>query len=355
MKPSRRDFLVGSAALGLLAQPGVSRAAPAKLSDVTVLFARLAPGPDYSFLWAAKALGYFEQEGLNVQIQPTAGSPEVTRLVAAGQGDIGLPGAEATIMGVSKGLPLKDVFCMQQRMIYSVGAPEKSSIKTIGDLKGKRIGVQSLTASPLFVAKVLLRKAGLDPDRDVNFLPIGVGAQAVAAVKSGQVDATAFHDTQFVLFRAAGVPFRLFAEPSFSRYFTAGVAVRSDTVTKRPEIVVGFTRAIAKALVYSFANPAASIREMDKVLGRSEKDPQLALEQLQDRLKYEQLPPEAHGEWGWNTPARYAEFANFLSEAGMIKHKIDGSKIFDGRFLKEANAFDAAEISRAAKSAASAQ
>jgi NitT/TauT family transport system substrate-binding protein len=337
--------------VGLLARPGILRAASPKLTDVTVLFARLAPGPDYSFLWAAQALGYFRQEGLNVTIQPTAGSPEVTRLVAAGQGDIGLPGAEATIMGVSKGLPLKDVFCIQQRMIYSVGAPEKSAIKTIADLKGKRIGVQSLTASPVFVAKALLRKAGLDPDRDVTFIPIGVGARAVAAVTSGQVDATSFHDTQFVLFRAAGVPFRLFPEPSFSRYFTAGVAVKSETVTKRPEVVIGFTRAIAKALVYSFANPAASIEVMDKLLGRKEKSPEVALALLKDRLTYEQLPAEAHGQWGWNTPERYAEFASFLQKVGMIGRPVDGSKIFDGRFLKAANAFDAAAISHSATSA----
>jgi NitT/TauT family transport system substrate-binding protein len=353
MSWSRRRFLLGSgAALALSAGPRIVRAAPAKLTDVTVLFARLTPGPDYSFLWAADALGYFREEGLNVTVQPTNGSPEVARLVAAGQGDFGLPGAEATIISVSKGLPIVDVFCVQQRMIYSVGAPQASSIARPADLKGQRIGVQSLTASPVFVAKAVIKAAGLNPDRDVTFVPIGIGAQAVAAVKAGQVDAVAFHDTQFLQFEMAGVPFRLFPMPAFANHFTAGITVKSDTVAKRPEIVVGFGRAIAKGLLYSFTNPQASIKAMQKVVpGTAVKDPEGALAELKQRLTYEELPPQAKGKWGWNTPERYGRFADFLLDVGVINRKVDGAKLFDGRFLDQINAFDAKAVIEAAKSA----
>jgi NitT/TauT family transport system substrate-binding protein len=352
MSRSRREFLAGAAALGVIAvSPGVSRAALSDPAEASVLFARLTPGPDYSFLWAAEALGYFEEEGLDVAIQPTGGSPEVARLLAAGQGDVGIPGAEATILSVSKGLPIKDVFCLQQRMIYGVGVPKGGAIETVEDLKGKRIGVQSLTASPVFVAKALLREAGLDPDGDVTFVPIGVGAQAVGAVKAGQVDAAAFHDTQFLLFEAGGVPFSLFPMPAFERYFTAGIAVPSDAIEDRPEMIAGFARAISKALVYTFANPEASIRAMESVVGKTNQDPELALAILKQRLSYMKPPPEAGGVWGWNTPERYGEFADFLLRAGFIDEEVDGAAIFDGRFLEEANAFDADAVSRAAKAA----
>jgi NitT/TauT family transport system substrate-binding protein len=353
MSSSRRRFLLGSAAaMALTLRPRAGRTAPAKLTEVTLLFPRLTPGPDYSFLWAADALGYFAEEGLKVSVQPTNGSPEVARLVAAGQGDFGFPGAEATIISVAKGLPVIDVFCIQQRMVYSLGAPQASAINTVADLKGKRIGVQSLTASPVFVAKALLRGVGLDPERDVTFVPVGIGAQAVAAVKSGQVDAAAFHDTQFLQFAMSEVPFRLFPMPAFAKHFTAGIVVKSDMVAARPEMVTGFGRAIAKGLVYSFANPEASIKAMAQVVpGTGVKNPAEALAELKQRLTYEELPPEAKGQWGWNTTERYGRFADFLLDAGVVDRKVDGGKLFDGRFLEAINAFDVDGIVRAAKSA----
>ena len=351
MALQRGMFLAGSAALAAAVALPATPAPAQNLTDVTLLFPRLTPGADYSFPWAAEALGFFRAEGLRVTIQPTGGSPEVARLVAAGQGDIGLAGAEATIVAASKGLPIRDVFTIQQKMIYSVGAPESSAIRAAADFKGKRVGVQSLAASPVFVARAIFREAGLDPDRDITFVPIGVGGQAVAAVKSGQVDGVAFHDTQFVIFRANGVPFRLMPAPNFKPYFTVGLVVKSDAIAQRAPMIAGFTRAIAKALVYSFANPAASIKAMAQIVPDANKDPAESMAELKERLTFEGLPAEAKGQWGWNTPARYQKFADFLQSVGVIDQKIDGAAIFDPRFLQRANAFDVAAIERMARSA----
>jgi NitT/TauT family transport system substrate-binding protein len=351
MALQRSSFLAGSAAAFAAAALPRTPAVAQSLTDVTVLFPRLAPGSDYSFLWAADALGFFRAEGLRVAVQPTGGSPEAVRLVAAGQGDIALAGAEATIAAAAKGLPVRDVFTIQQKMIYSVGSLESGSMRSAADFKGKRVGVQSLTASPVFVARAIFREAGLNPDRDVTFVPIGVGGQAVVAVKSGQVDGVAFHDTQFVVFRDNGVPFRLLPAPGFKPYFTAGLVVKTDAVPQRGPVIAGFCRAIAKALVYSFANPAASIKQMTQLVPETNKDPIEALAVLKERLTFEGLPAEAKGAWGWNSPSRYQKFADFLQSVGVIDQKIDAAVIFDPRFLQRANAFDVAAIERMARSA----
>jgi NitT/TauT family transport system substrate-binding protein len=345
----RSAFLAGSAALAAAALPRGPVSAQA-LTEITCLFPRLTPGADYSFLWAADALGFFRAEGLKVTVQPTGGSPEVARLVAAGQGDIGIAGSEATIISAAKGLPVHDVFCIQQKMIYSVGIPESSPLRTAAELKGKRVGVQSLAASPVFVARAIFREAGLNPDTDITFVPIGVGGQAVAAVKSGQVDAVSFHDTQFVTFRTNGVPFRLLPAPDFKAFFTSGIVVKTDAMTARAPMIAGFSRAIAKGLVYSFANPPASIKAMVQVVPETAKDPD-GLAELKERLTFETLPPEAKGQWGWNSAGRWQKFADFLASVAIIDQKVDASKMFDGRFLARANAFDVAAIDRMARSA----
>jgi len=65
---------------------------------------------------------------------------------------------------------------------------KESPIRKDVDLKGKAIGVGSLASSAVGYMKALVAEAGLDPNKDVTFLPVGMGAQAAMALKMGKVD-----------------------------------------------------------------------------------------------------------------------------------------------------------------------
>jgi len=353
MSLSRRRFVQTS--LGAGAALGWSRASLAQASKpqaITCLFPFQTFGTDWSFFFAAQALGYFKEEGLDVTAQPTKGSPEVGRLLAAGQGDIGFAGAEAIIMNVSKGLPVRDVFTVQQGVVYRVGVPEGSPIKTVADLKGKRIGSQSLTGSTVFLAKALVKQAGLDPERDVTFIPIGLGAQAMAALRAKEVDAATFGDTTFVEFAQNGMPFSFFPLESFSDHFGVGIVTPAAAVTERGDTITRFSRAVAKGIVYSFANPEATVRQMQKVVpGVAAKDFEGGVARLKVRQEAIKLPAAAGGQWGWNTPERYNAFADFLLGVGFIERPVKSEEVMDRRYIKAINAFDPEPVIRAAKSA----
>ena len=65
------------------------------------------------------------------------------------------------------------------------------------NLKGKRIGVFSMTSMRTFDGKAMVKAAGLDPDKDVSWVPVGIGAQAATALSRGDVDALTLWDSTY--------------------------------------------------------------------------------------------------------------------------------------------------------------
>ena len=74
---------------------------------------------------------------------------------------------------------------------YTIVAPEGSGITSAADLKGKTVGVVALGSSSQLMVQGSMSKVGLDPVKDVSFLPVGVGAPMAEAIDSGKIDAIA--------------------------------------------------------------------------------------------------------------------------------------------------------------------
>ena len=138
-------------------------------------------------------LGYYKEEGL--QIEATAagrgGVTAATQLVASGKQDVGSGTQSSIIARAAEGQDLGVSFFYNQirDFHYVIGVLPGSGIKEIKDLKGKPIGVSTLASEGVVTAKYFARSAGLDPDKDLNFVAIGFGPQALQAIKSGQVAA----------------------------------------------------------------------------------------------------------------------------------------------------------------------
>ena len=72
---------------------------------------------------------------------------------------------------------------------YGLAVPADSPIQKAADLKGKNIGMTSLASAGVVVARAQVAAAGLDPDRDVNIVVAGEGAQPAALIRNRQIDA----------------------------------------------------------------------------------------------------------------------------------------------------------------------
>ena len=146
----------------------------------------------YLPLTIAEQLGYFKDEGLQVEIPDFAGGAKALQALVDGSADVVSGAYEHTINMQAKNQPIMSVVLQGRapQIVMAVSTKTMPGYKSIADLKGKKIGVTAPGSSTAMMASYVLAKAGLKAS-DVSFIGVGASSGAIAAVKSGQVDAIA--------------------------------------------------------------------------------------------------------------------------------------------------------------------
>jgi NitT/TauT family transport system substrate-binding protein len=144
----------------------------------------------YLPLTIAEQLKYFQAEGLDVEIVDFAGGARALQAVVGGSADVVSGAFEHTLNMQAKGQPMR-AFVLQGRapqIVLGVSTKTMAGYKTITDLKGKKIGVTAPGSSTNIMLNFVIGKAGLKPS-DVVIVGVGASQGAVAALRSGQIDA----------------------------------------------------------------------------------------------------------------------------------------------------------------------
>lgn len=144
-----------------------------------------AVSPASTTFVVAKDRGYYREEGLDVELIVMPSAVGTQALIGGNvkfstQGGAGLP-------PVLRGAPLRFLFATFSRpMFWLFARPE---IRSVGDLRGKRVGVSSLGSGPDSILRDLLKKHGLEGGREVAIMPMGAGTARFYALQAGSVDA----------------------------------------------------------------------------------------------------------------------------------------------------------------------
>ena len=201
----RRDFLAASAVLSAtLAAPAVVRAQALERKKITIAVG----GKNllyYLPLTIAEQRKYFEAEGLEVSVVDFAGGARALQAVVGGSADVVSGAFEHTLNMQAKGQPMR-AFVLQGRapqIVLAVSNKTMPNYKTLADLKGKKIGVTAPGSSTNIMANFVLAKAGLKPT-DVSIVGVGAAQGAVAALRSGQIDAISNLDPVITILQRAG-------------------------------------------------------------------------------------------------------------------------------------------------------
>jgi NitT/TauT family transport system substrate-binding protein len=187
---TRRELLSAAAAgLALAALPGGVAAQALERKKVTIAVG----GKNllyYLPLTVAEQKGYFKDEGLEVEIVDFAGGAKALQAVVGGSADVVSGAFEHNINMQAKGQPMK-AFVLQGRapqIVLAVNTKTMPNFKSVADLKGKKIGITAPGSSTNIMSNFVLAKAGLKPS-DVSYVGVGASQGAVAALRSGQIDA----------------------------------------------------------------------------------------------------------------------------------------------------------------------
>jgi NitT/TauT family transport system substrate-binding protein len=151
---------------------------------VTFRNARLAS------LWIAEEEGYFKKQGVDLKTMNISGGSQGVQTIVSGGVDVSFDDPISAIVATAAGVPVVDVFAGTPTMPFLlVGAP---GVKTVTDLKGKRVGSSGLGPSASRLALlVAFKKLGLDVEKDqVTVVASGQEPERMAALASGAISAT---------------------------------------------------------------------------------------------------------------------------------------------------------------------
>lgn len=149
-----------------------------------------APSPTYLAAWVAREGGHFRDQGLNVELIYIPSGSLVIQAMLAGEAPVVFSGGRALVSATLGGADLVMIAgVVNVPAFYIMAVPE---IKSLEDLRGKKVGVTRIGSSTDFTMRLILRKAGLVPDKDVAFLQLGDLASMAAALGTRAVVAGAF-------------------------------------------------------------------------------------------------------------------------------------------------------------------
>ncbi len=201
---TRRRLALGAAGIVAASFDGCTR----RPEQMTVVLDWLF-NVNHMALFAAQALGAFDRAGLKVDLVAPADPDSPARLVAAGQADLAVSYGDQINMLVDKGLPVARVASLVDRPMNAIMALGDGPIRTLADLKGRRVGV-SVGGVEEAMLDVMLRSAGVAPSQATI---VKVNYEMVSALLSRQIDAAigAFRNAEVLDLAARGAKPVVFA------------------------------------------------------------------------------------------------------------------------------------------------
>ena len=305
----------------------------------------------------ANKMGWFKEAGsFDVEVVPLPGSTDCVKYVGTGEVRYALPSVEPLASLRPQGVLAKVYYTAYQGNIYGPAVAADSPIKTLDDLKGKRIGVQSMSSGGVPVARAIAASLGLDPETGLSIVVVGEGAQAAALVRSKQVDALSLYDTQYALIENVGVPLRRIEAKMIDRFPSNGFIGLDETLGKRRGEAVALAQGYAKGTIFAMENPEAAVRILWEVFPQTKatgKDEATALKDdvktLQARAENWRLEKAGVTRWGESSEVNYQAYLDFLLKTGVIKQPVKAADVVTNGLIADIGAFDVEKIKAEAK------
>jgi ABC-type nitrate/sulfonate/bicarbonate transport system substrate-binding protein len=209
-------------------------------------------------LRVAMAKGYFKEQGLNVEPIFIRGGPVALAAMVSGDADFGsIGGAQAVIRARSRGLDVSIIGSISNSTNYAVVGAK--GIKTVGDLKGKIVGVTGAGAFSDFAIRTYLKKSNMEPDKDVILRAVGNTTMRAAALEAGLVAAAPFSPEDAVRLTAKGFPLIVNLSESL-RIPQSILTARDGLMEKYPETSKRFLKAMILGIQLAKKNKKEAIK-----------------------------------------------------------------------------------------------
>lgn len=354
------------AGLAIAAAVAFSLAAlPAWAADKPLKKVRIAVGTTvlnigYPMLTLPVTLGYWKEAGYDVEIMPVGASLQAVQQMVAGNADFAQVNSSVVVQANTQNdLPVRAI--MSNGVIdWSISVDADGPIKSVKDLKGKTIGVFSLATGGIAFMNSYFRANGMDPKRDVELVPVGLGAPPVDALRTGKVQALLYWASATAALENAGLKLRQIIGDDWRSYPDFTLSTMQATIDKDPELVAAIARGSAMATVFALANPDCARKlqwaryPSSKPSGADEatlikwdmNTQQAQLDSLEDAFKL-----NGGKLWGNIDPTGFDRLQKFMLDAKQIDKTIPSQKMIVSKpgFFEKINEFDVKAVQDSAK------
>jgi NitT/TauT family transport system substrate-binding protein len=323
------------------------------LADDTLTFILGAKTPPLmnSLNLIAQGAGFYQDEHLTVRTILVDGTEQVVPACARGEADICPIGIEAAIQAYEQGLHMKMFLTRASKFGYVIAVLQDSPIRTLADLKGKTIGVHTLSgSSPVLATQSALVTVGLKPT-DYSMVGIGMEDSAANALSSGKVAAAALPLYELIPYMVGGMKLRIFHHPTLKNSANAGYLASPSILATKSEALGHFGRAIVKASLLVHFHPDGAARAMLTAVGKPFTPEDVQRRTAELNAWQDDLPAAnpASSRIGAPSLPGMRAYLQILEQAGAVKTHIRVTDIATDDLVAVANHFDRKAIQNYAK------
>lgn len=286
----------------------------------------------YAPQYVAITQGYFEDEGLEVELTTIPGGDKTMTALLSGGIDVALVGAETSIYVTAQGAndPIKNFAQLTQTDGTFLVSREKIDYFDWEMLKGSTFLGQRKGGMPQMVGEFVLKKHGIHPQKDLTLIQNIDFANVATAFASGTGDFVQLFEPTASLFEQEGVGYVVASFGTESGHVPYTVYMAKDSYIKEnEEVVEKFTRAIKRAQDYVYEAPAEDVA---KAIAPFFEDTDLELittvvERYRQQESYAKDPILDQAEW--------ENLQDIMEEAGELPKRMDYSKLVNTKFAEK--------------------
>jgi NitT/TauT family transport system substrate-binding protein len=260
-------------------------------------------------VYIAKELGYFDEQGINVELTGFESGLQSLRGGVAGGLDIVGASSEPIITVISRGAKIRSIFSYAHRLTVVMAAQE--SIRRPADLRGKNLGIQDVGAFREVMTRAVLHSAGLTP-QDVNYVPVA-SAGYIASLISNKIDTAILHIDQAYMARTKKASLHPLIPlwEIMPNYWYGTFSTNEELLRKEPDLLSRAVAAIIRAHRFIYRNKERTLDLASKHTGY----PKAVLSPAYDALAAAKVWPVNDG-----MPAEMVDVTiNKLVEIGLLK------------------------------------
>lgn len=287
------------------------------------------PNTNHTGLYVAKEKGYFEEEGLDVEII-MPGEAGADQLVASGKAAFGVGYQEGVTQARVQGVPLVSIAAVIQHNTSGFASPAVKNIATPKDFEGKTYGGWGSPVEKSIMDSIMT-KENADVEK-VSFVDIG-DADFFTAVSRDIDFAWIYYGWTGIEAELRGEKLNMVYLTDYADsldYYTPVLTTNEQMIAEKPETVKAFLKATSKGYQFAIDDPSAAADILTSAV--PELDAEL-VKKSQEWLasKYQDDAPR----WGEQKLSVWENYADWMVENGLLEGKLDAKKAFTNEFLPE--------------------